>query len=213
MIQLTWQEHTALVYDLADFNPVATFTYDTRGMGPRATTARAWSSVTAPISCTSATARRLPYGAIIGRERKRIGGGLNELECVGGQVYANVLSSDTILRIDPSSGAVTATIDASGLLTEDEAAGASVLNGIAYEPDGRHVPAYRQALADPVQGPLRARVIYSSRGGQPEPQGRRSVPFAEQRKNRVRGATRMETSHHVEKWVLVPVPARMRRVA
>ena len=58
---------------------------------------------------------------------------LNELECVDGQVYANVLSSDTILRIDPSSGAVTAEIDASGLLTEEESTGVSVLNGIAYD--------------------------------------------------------------------------------
>ena len=59
--------------------------------------------------------------------------GLNELECVDGQVYANVLSSDTILRIDPSSGAVSAEIDASGLLTAEESVGVSVLNGIAYD--------------------------------------------------------------------------------
>jgi glutaminyl-peptide cyclotransferase len=57
---------------------------------------------------------------------------LNELECVDGQVYANVYGSERIVRIDPRDGRVTASIDASGLLTEAERAGAEVLNGIAY---------------------------------------------------------------------------------
>jgi glutaminyl-peptide cyclotransferase len=60
-------------------------------------------------------------------------GELNELECVDGQVYANVYGTDRIARIDPSSGHVTAMIDASGLLTPaEQKAGAEVLNGIAY---------------------------------------------------------------------------------
>ncbi|OLT43870.1 glutaminyl-peptide cyclotransferase [Saccharomonospora sp. CUA-673] len=63
---------------------------------------------------------------------------LNELECVGGvdgDVYANLWHSDGIVRIDPDSGHVTARIDASGLLTDAEAADADVLNGIAAYPD------------------------------------------------------------------------------
>lgn len=59
---------------------------------------------------------------------------LNELECAGGAVYANVWRTDEILRIDPASGAVTAVIDASGLLPADERDGADVLNGIAAIP-------------------------------------------------------------------------------
>ena len=58
---------------------------------------------------------------------------LNELECVGDQVYANVWGSDDIVRIDSSTGRVNAVIDASGLLTASEAARADVLNGIAYD--------------------------------------------------------------------------------
>ena len=62
---------------------------------------------------------------------------LNELECVGEDVYANVWHTDDILRIDPDTGFVTARIDASDLLTPEEAADADVLNGIAAldEPD------------------------------------------------------------------------------
>jgi glutaminyl-peptide cyclotransferase len=58
---------------------------------------------------------------------------LNELECAEGWVYANLYGTDDIARIDPVTGRVAAVIDASGLLTPGErAAGAGVLNGIAY---------------------------------------------------------------------------------
>ncbi|GAB4007778.1 hypothetical protein GCM10029992_62430 [Glycomyces albus] len=60
---------------------------------------------------------------------------INELECVDGQVWANVWQTDQIVRIDPGSGQVTAVVDAAGLLTEDEATGADVLNGIAAAED------------------------------------------------------------------------------
>lgn len=59
---------------------------------------------------------------------------LNELECVGDAVYANVLFTDRIVRIDPVSGAVTASIDASGLLRDGERVPGSDLNGIAAIP-------------------------------------------------------------------------------
>ncbi len=59
---------------------------------------------------------------------------LNELECVGGQVWANVWQTDRIVRIDPASGQVTAVVDAAGLLDPARRAGADVLNGIAAVP-------------------------------------------------------------------------------
>ena len=40
---------------------------------------------------------------------------LNELECVDGVVWANVWKTDQIVRIDPATGQVTATVDANGL--------------------------------------------------------------------------------------------------
>ena len=56
---------------------------------------------------------------------------LNELECVDGQVWANVWQTDRIVRIDPADGVVTAVVDAGGLLEPARRAGADVLNGIA----------------------------------------------------------------------------------
>jgi glutamine cyclotransferase len=65
---------------------------------------------------------------------------LNELECVGDTVYANVWPTSRIARIDARTGDVTAWIDAAGLLTGAEARAAEVLNGIAHLPSsGRFV--------------------------------------------------------------------------
>lgn len=58
---------------------------------------------------------------------------LNELECVGDTVYANVWKTGTILRIDAKTGHVTGSIDAAGLRTPAEP-GEDVLNGIAAIP-------------------------------------------------------------------------------
>ncbi|WP_414638572.1 glutaminyl-peptide cyclotransferase [Actinophytocola sp.] len=59
---------------------------------------------------------------------------LNELECVDGDVYANVWRTDRIVRIDPETGKVTATVDLTGLLPAEDRAGTDVLNGIASIP-------------------------------------------------------------------------------
>ena len=63
--------------------------------------------------------------------------GLNELECVDGQVWANVWPTDEIVRIDPGTGAVTASADA-GVLRRGEP-NVNVLNGIAHAGDGRYL--------------------------------------------------------------------------
>lgn len=62
---------------------------------------------------------------------------LNELECVDGQVWANVYLSDQIVRIDPTTGQITATVDAKGLLDPARKGNAEVLNGIAYVGDSQ----------------------------------------------------------------------------
>ncbi|WP_326651308.1 glutaminyl-peptide cyclotransferase [Streptomyces sp. NBC_01750] len=59
---------------------------------------------------------------------------LNELECVGDTVYANVWAADRIVRIDADTGTVTADIDAPALLSAAEKRRADVLNGIAAVP-------------------------------------------------------------------------------
>jgi glutamine cyclotransferase len=60
---------------------------------------------------------------------------LNELEYIDGEVWANIWQSDTIVRIDPASGAVTSSLDMSGLRSQLPGGG-EVLNGIAYDEAG-----------------------------------------------------------------------------
>ncbi len=61
---------------------------------------------------------------------------LNELECVGGVVWANVWHRDEVVRIDPGDGRVTGRLDLSGLLQPNPADEdpEAVLNGLAWDP-------------------------------------------------------------------------------
>lgn len=82
---------------------------------------------------------------------------INELECVGGEVFANVWFSTDILRIDPATGEVTGIVDASGLENNAEEDPDHVLNGIAHIPDtdeyfltGKRWPDMYRVSFDPI---------------------------------------------------------------
>ncbi|CAG1003191.1 MAG: glutaminyl-peptide cyclotransferase [Anaerolinea sp.] len=138
LIQITWREASALVYQRDDFQPVQTFTYQGEGWGlcydgEHLYMSDGSANLTVRDPNTFAPLRTLlvtGYGQPIVR--------LNELECVGDSVYANIWFSDLILKIDKKTGAVTAIIEASNLLQPQEQAvmeGGAVLNGIAYHPE------------------------------------------------------------------------------
>ncbi len=61
--------------------------------------------------------------------------GLNELEHVRGEIYANVWQSDRVAVISPLTGRVRAWIELSNLLSAEDAP-VDVLNGIAYDNEG-----------------------------------------------------------------------------
>jgi glutaminyl-peptide cyclotransferase len=135
LIQLTWQEGIALVYDLSSFEQVGQFHYAGEGWGLCYDGQRLVMS----DGSSRLTFRDAASFEIIGAVEVTLDGNpldrLNELECVSDRVYANVWMTDRIVRVDPSSGRVDATIDASRLLAPSERAGADVLNGIAYLPE------------------------------------------------------------------------------
>lgn len=59
---------------------------------------------------------------------------LNELEWIGGKIWANVYTTDQIVIIDPATGIVEGIVDLTGLLPETEVTETTdVLNGIAYD--------------------------------------------------------------------------------
>ncbi len=133
LIQPTWLEHVAFVYDRATFSPLGQFTYPTEGWGicydgTQLVMSDGSNTLTLRDPGTFAVTRQIGV-TLNGLPQAQ----LNELECVGDHVFANVWLTDTILRIDPRTGIVTAVIDASGLLSPGERAGTDVLNGIAYD--------------------------------------------------------------------------------
>ena len=65
---------------------------------------------------------------------------LNELEYIDGKIYANIYTTDNIAIIDPVSGAVESYINMKGILpTKDRAANTDVLNGIAWDKQGKRL--------------------------------------------------------------------------
>lgn len=134
LFQITWKHETAFTYDRDTFKKGPSFTYSGEGWGlchdGREIVMSDGSSRLTFRGPETFRAMR----EVVVREAGQPVEQLNELECVGPHVYANVWMSDRIVRIDPKSGAVTASIDASNLLAPDERYGTDVLNGIAHDP-------------------------------------------------------------------------------
>lgn len=137
LVQLTYREGQALVYDLASFEPRGTWRYEGEGWG------LCFDGRTLFMSDgTSRIARRDPESFAVTEHlpvtlEGRPVGAVNELECAEGWLYANVWQTDWVLRIDPASGGVAAIIDASPLRRGLglPPGGDRVLNGIAYRPE------------------------------------------------------------------------------
>jgi glutamine cyclotransferase len=140
LIQLTWQEGVAHVWDARTLEPIGAFGYAGEGWGLCYDGERLVMS----DGSQRLTFRDADTFAITGSVEVD-GAGLpamrfNELECVDGLVWANAWLTDTIVRIDPVAGRVTGVLDLAGLLEQWPAAidhgGAEppdVLNGIAWD--------------------------------------------------------------------------------
>jgi glutaminyl-peptide cyclotransferase len=136
LIQITWQTGLGFVYDRASFRVQRTFTYPGEGWGLTHDGKRLILSDGSPEGLLRFidpdTFREV--GRLVVRDRGVPVKDLNELESVGGEIYANVWHTNRIARIAPASGHVVGWIDLTGLLpagavTDPEA----VLNGIAYD--------------------------------------------------------------------------------
>ncbi|MEZ5381815.1 MAG: glutaminyl-peptide cyclotransferase [Microthrixaceae bacterium] len=142
LVQLTWKEGTALVRDVQTLEEVDRFSYEGEGwglcldeQGERLVMSDGSAQLTFRDPSTFAEVGSVEVTDANGAPVER----LNELECEDGRVWANVWQTDTIVVIDPDSGDLRATVDASGLLSEAERADADVLNGIAALGDGRYL--------------------------------------------------------------------------
>lgn len=134
IIELTWQAHRGFIYDRDTLRRIGAFDYPGEGWG--------LTHDARQVFMSDGTAQIRIWDPSTLQETRRINvhegampiASLNELECVRGEIYANVWQTDKIARIDPADGHVTGWIDLTGLLTPAEISeGADVLNGIAYD--------------------------------------------------------------------------------
>lgn len=135
LLQLTWRRGEALVWSLDPLRQRSRIRYEGEGWGLAYDGSDLIMSDGTPV-----LSFRDPHTLEV-RRRLRVTrqgmplANLNELELVDDVLFANLYGSDEIAAIDLDSGSVIAVIDASGLLTDEEAAAADVLNGIAFRPD------------------------------------------------------------------------------
>jgi glutaminyl-peptide cyclotransferase len=136
LFQLTWQSQIAFVYDRQTFAPKRTFNYTGEGWGLTS------DGKNLVMSDGSDALRIIDPATFAERRRVKVTAAgtavrnLNELEYVKGEIFANIWQTDSIARIDPSTGKVTGWVDLRGLLSPADRAGTDVLNGIAYDAAG-----------------------------------------------------------------------------
>ena len=140
LLQLTWRSNLGFIYDRSNLKVRGTFSYPGEGWGLTHDRDRLI------MSDGTASLRFLDPRTLreTGRLKVQSGGvalkGLNELEYVQDEIFANVFQTDWIARISPHTGAVTGWIDLRGLLPEaDRRIPVDVLNGIAYDSLGKRL--------------------------------------------------------------------------
>jgi glutamine cyclotransferase len=136
--QITWKDGVAIARDRATLAPQRQVEYDGEGWGlctqaDRLVMSNGSDTLTFRDPATFDATGTVDV-TLDGRPLDR----LNELECGSdGFVYANVWTTDLIVKIDPATGAVVGRIDADNLkdaLPAGERGGIDVLNGIAQIP-------------------------------------------------------------------------------
>ena len=138
LVQLTWREGRALLWSVDRLAPEGEFQYAGEGWGLCFDGRQLVMSDGSDRLVWRDVRTFQPVGAISVRSSSGPVYRLNELECVGDTIYANVWQTSRIARIDARTGDVTAWIEAAGLLTGAEARRANDLNGIAHLPSSGH---------------------------------------------------------------------------
>jgi glutaminyl-peptide cyclotransferase len=141
LYQLTWKNFHGFVYDLATFRQIDTFPYYGEGWGITTDGTRLiMSDGTSKLRLLKVEDETVAETLDVNYPGGPPAINLNELEWVEGELWANIWTTDRIVRIDPKSGAVKGIIDLTGLLPEQARTGhEDVLNGIAYDPATKRI--------------------------------------------------------------------------
>jgi glutaminyl-peptide cyclotransferase len=138
LIQVTWFDKKGFVYDKITLKKTKEFAYKGEGWGLTYDGQRLIMSDGSeflrffnPLTLkeTGKIAVKTPDGKPVR--------GINELEYIGGEVFANVWQTDYIIRINPRTGMVVGVIDLAGIIPR--LPGMDVLNGIAYDKESKRI--------------------------------------------------------------------------
>lgn len=133
---LTWTNKVAFRYDAATLTYKSTVSYPREGWGLTSDGKQLIATDGSPYLYfldKDMKVQRKQQVTVNGRPLRN----LNELEWIGGKVWANVYTTDTIVIIDPATGKVEGMVDCSGLLPAKlRKPDTDVLNGIAIDKDG-----------------------------------------------------------------------------
>jgi glutaminyl-peptide cyclotransferase len=134
IFQLTWKDQICLVYDRETFQVQQTFSYTTEGWGLTTDgTQLIMSDGSNRLSFRDPATFEVIRSVDVFHGEQPIEN-LNELELIGGEVWANVWLTNLIARIDPSSGQVLSWVVLTALLSErDRRHPVDVLNGITHD--------------------------------------------------------------------------------
>ena len=130
---LTWRENVCFVYDINTMKKLGEARYQGEGWG-LTTDGRSLimsdGSSTLRFRDPETFAEQRSVSVTLNGKKVNY---LNELEYIKGEIWANVYTSNLIVRIDPSSGVVKSVINCTGLLPKNlYKRDTDVLNGIAY---------------------------------------------------------------------------------
>lgn len=134
LYQLTWHNNKAIVYDLNTFDKIGEYPYGGEGWGLATDGELLYmSDGTERIYVIDPDGFRRIRTIEVYTDQSKVMY-VNELEWIDGELWANIYTTETIIRIDPQTGAVTGVIDMGGLLTPDNVTRTTdVMNGIALD--------------------------------------------------------------------------------
>ena len=140
IIQLTYLSNVGFVYNKETFELLGQFSYPTEGWGLTHDGKHLIMSDGTPMLYFLDPETFKQSHKIMVLDQETPVWWLNELEYIDGQIFANVLPTEQIVRIDPETGRVIGWIDMKGILNpQDYNEQVDVFNGIAYDPAGRRL--------------------------------------------------------------------------
>lgn len=157
LLWLTWKAGMAFRFQVDDFRSIGSFEYVGEGWGLCHQGGALYRSDGTATLWRHDLSSFAPRASITVREAGEPVSRLNELECVPDGVWANVWQEDRLVRVDSSTGRVTATVDARSLRSDQTQPPRGVLNGIAHRAEtgtflltGKYWPVVYEVVFEPA---------------------------------------------------------------